>query len=197
MHFINSPIIATLYKIGAIRFGQFTLKSGKISPIYLDLRRIISYPDLLRDIANLLREKTQYCHFDLLCGVPYTALPIATALSLQQDIPMVMRRKEQKDYGTKQKIEGIFQPGQVCLIIEDVITTGSSILETAKDLTAAGLVIHDVAVLINREQSNQPLPYHLHSLFTLTDILHQLIEAEILSAEESSIVHRLIAESSA
>src|SRR3990167_8589955 len=115
-------IIHTLYKIGAVRFGQFTLKSGQHSPFYLDLRRIISYPELLQDMAKQLWEQARHYPFDVLCGVPYTALPLATALSLAHHIPMVMRRKEQKEYGTKQKIEGVYQPGQQCLIIEDVIT---------------------------------------------------------------------------
>ncbi|OGT37920.1 MAG: orotate phosphoribosyltransferase [Gammaproteobacteria bacterium RIFCSPHIGHO2_12_FULL_37_14] len=200
MQSTESQVISTLYKIGSVRFGQFTLKSGQISPIYLDLRKIISYPDLLQNIADLMWGKARNCQFDLICGVPYTALPMATALSLKRDIPMIMRRKEQKSYGTKQKIEGVFQPGQSCLIIEDVITTGSSILETIEDLTAAHLTIRDIIVFIDREQGGKSTlenqHYRLQPIFTLTEILHHLLEAEILPPDESTTVQQLIVEKS-
>jgi uridine monophosphate synthetase len=172
----KSKIISALHDIGAIQQGEFTLKSGLTSPFYIDLRRIISYPTLLNAVANALWETIKDCHFDLICGVPYTALPIATCISLQHNIPMVMRRKEKKTYGTKQQIEGVFQPGQICLIIEDVITTGSSIIETATELASAGLIVKDAAVLINREQGAienlQKQNYTTHSVFTLKEALN-------------------------
>lgn len=92
----DASIIQQLYKIGALQFGNFTLKSGKTSSIYINLRLIISYPQLLRQISNLMWEKVQHCQFNTICGVPYTALPIATTLSLDHDIPMILRRKEKK-----------------------------------------------------------------------------------------------------
>ncbi len=104
----HQNLILQLFDLGAIRFGTFTLKSGLSSPIYLDLRLTISDPDLLASIASALYEAIPHRSFDLLCGVPYTALPFATAISLQRNIPMVLRRKEKKEYGTAKLIEGIF-----------------------------------------------------------------------------------------
>ena len=93
-----------LYQIGAIQFGEFKLKSGEITSIYMNLRKIISYPQILRDVSAAMWNKVSGSQFDLVCGVPYTALPIATCMSLTHDIPMVMRRKKKKNYHTKPNI---------------------------------------------------------------------------------------------
>src|SRR3989338_6838640 len=111
----HKNLISSLYQIGAIQLGEFKLKSGQTSSIYINLRKIISYPDLLRQMADAMWDQIKDCEFELICGVPYTALPIATCISLAHNIPMVMRRKEKKDYGTKQIIEGEFKRGQRCL----------------------------------------------------------------------------------
>lgn len=193
-----NPLITALYQIGAIKFGEFTLKSGLSSKIYLDLRQIVSHPQMLRNVSSAIWKKIHTCHADLLCGVPYTALPIATCLSLQHDIPMVMRRKEQKGHGTKQQIEGKIQPGQRCLVIEDVITTGGSILETAADLKAAELEVKDVAVLIDRQQGGaenlMKKNFNLHVVFTLQEIMQNLLHSTILPLAEREIVKNLIQE---
>lgn len=192
------PLIFSLYKIGAIKFGDFTLKSGEKSKIYLDLRQIISYPDILRAVAEAIWQQVSGYPLDMICGVPYTALPIATCISLQQNIPMIMRRKEKKDYGTKQIIEGAFKTGQRCLIIEDIITSGGSILETADDIEVAGLKVRDVAVFINRQQGGETnlkqRHYSLHAAITLNEILQMLIHSNELNEQERPIVNSLIHE---
>ena len=101
-----TSLIHELFALEAIRFGSFTLKSGIVSPFYIDLRLTISRPRLLTAIAEALHRAVKTTSFDLLCGVPYAALPFATAMSIQQEIPLILRRKEKKDYGTKRMIEG-------------------------------------------------------------------------------------------
>jgi len=192
----RNQLVEALYQLGAIQFGDFTLKSGLHSKIYLDLRRIISIPNVLRSISELIWQKVENCQFDLICGVPYTALPIATCISLDHNIPMIMRRKEKKAYGTKQQIEGIFAQDETCLIIEDLITTGSSILETVEDLNAHQIKVHDVAMLIDRGKDgknnlkNKNL--NVHAVFTLKEILTSLVESVLISAEEKIIIQSLL-----
>ena len=167
-------IIKQLQAADIIKYGAFTLKSGKKSSIYIDLRQIIAYPKLLADLSELVWKKIANLNPELVCGVPYTALPIATVVSTEHNIPMLIRRKEAKDHGTKKLLEGIFKPGQNCIIIEDVITTGMSIFETADVLESEGLKVTDVIVCIDREeggrQNIEQRGYQLHSLMTLSEL---------------------------
>jgi orotate phosphoribosyltransferase len=191
----TSAIIFELYAIGAIKLGEFTLKSGKISPIYIDLRLIVSYPTLLRAVSNALWEKIADRKFDIICGIPYTALPIATCMSLEKNIPMILRRKEKKSYGTQQILEGNYQTQQTCLIIEDVITSGASVLETTVDIEAAELIVKDIAVFIDREQGGrenlQNKKYAVHAALTLTEILTTLLDSNVLGNNERALINSL------
>ena len=196
MHLQN--ITLQLFEIGAVRFGSFLLKSGITSPIYLDLRLTVSYPKLLVAIAEALHEPMKDLSYDLLCGVPYTALPFATAISIEHNIPMVMRRKEKKDYGTARTIEGVYEKNARCLIIEDVITSGSSILETAKALREEGLLVSDAIVLVDREQGGVAAlakeGIRVHSILKLSNIVKSLIAAEKIDEELDSRLQTFLLE---
>jgi len=181
-----NQLIVKLYEIGSIKFGEFKLKSGLLSPIYIDVREIISYPDIMKAVAELIWDKIKSSNFQVICGVPYTALPIATVLSVTYNIPMVMRRKEIKEYGTKKAIEGKINPGEKCLVVEDLITSGQSVFETIEPLEKAGLKITDIAVLLDREQGGKKhienKGYRVHALSNITELLATLQREKKLDA---------------
>jgi orotate phosphoribosyltransferase len=162
-----------LFDIGVIKFGDFVLKSGVRSNNYVDMRLAISYPDILQQLACRLIQQTYEA--ELLCAVPYAAVPLATTLSLVSRRPMVMARKEAKNHGTKKMIEGAYIPGQSCLIVEDVVTTGASILETIKVVEEAGLKVKSIVAIIDRQQGGEEnitsAGYNFHALFTLQELL--------------------------
>jgi len=193
----HEALIFSLYQTGVIQFGQFQLKSGQTSSLYLNLRKIISYPSLLQNVSAALWDSLQGASFDLICGVPYTALPIATCISLAHDLPMVIRRKEKKEYGTKQMIEGEFKPGQTCLLVEDIITTGSSLMETALELEKVGLRVTDVAALIDREQGgreNLEKKYKVHTVLSLSSLLTTLLHSTFISSSERHLIEQFLGE---
>ncbi len=173
-------LIHKLFEMGAVKFGSFKLKSGIESPIYIDLRLTVSNPKLLVAIAEAMHEAVRDCKIDLVCGVPYTALPFATAISIQHSIPMILRRKEKKEYGTGKMVEGIYQAGQRCLVVEDVITSGQSIFETIVPLEQEGLEVKDIVVLVDREQGGrkhiESKGFHVHSICTITSIIDELLK---------------------
>jgi uridine monophosphate synthetase len=173
----NSPATLAdhLLETGCIKFGEFTLKSGLKSPIYIDLRRIITYPTLLSGIARAYLPLLSNLQFSRIAGLPYAAIPIATAISLAGDYPMIYPRKEAKSYGTKAEIEGEYKAGETVVVIDDLATTGGSKFEAIEKLTGAGLVVKDVVVLVDRQsgakESLEQAGYSMHAVLTIGQLL--------------------------
>lgn len=185
-------LILELYRIGSIQFGEFTLKSGLKSPFYIDLRRVVSYPALMKHIKKLFKSITAELSFDLITGIPYTALPIASLLSVYMNKPLIYPRKEVKAYGTARQIEGVFEEGQSCLVLDDVMSTGESKIEIAEILEKNGLRVEEFVVLIDRSYAGQNVMkehgYRLHSVVTISDILNVLETEKLITKDQLNAV---------
>jgi uridine monophosphate synthetase len=175
---MNSSMAAladSLLEAGCIKFGNFTLKSGLQSPLYIDLRQIITYPKLLEEVGQAYLPILKNLQFSRIAGLPYAAIPIATAISLAGNYPMIYPRKEVKTYGTKAEIEGQYNAGETVVVIDDLATTGGSKFEAIEKLTGVGLVVKDVVVLVDRQsgarESLEQAGYALHAVLTIHELL--------------------------
>ena len=187
-----------LLQAGCVKFGSFTLKSGLISPIYIDLRLLASHSALLAEVGAAFIPLLEKLHFDRLAALPYAAMPIGTAISLQSGWPMIYPRKEAKTYGTRAEIEGQFAPGETAVVIDDLATTGGSKFEAIEQLTGAGLVVKDVVVLIDRQsgarEALEKEGYQLHAVLTLTGLLDTWEHSGRIPAEQIETVRRFLKE---
>ena len=196
------PLIASLVEgllsMGCIQFGEFTLKSGLVSPIYIDLRRLVTFPGWMTQVAAVYIQQLSQLEFDRIAGLPYAALPIATAISLQGNYPLIYPRKDVKDYGTGMAIEGIYHPGETVVVIDDLATTGGSKFEAIEKLAEAGLNVRDVVVLIDRESGAREAlteaGYRMHALLTLSQLLDHWQETQRLPANQIARVRAFLQE---
>ncbi|MGA2478061.1 MAG: orotidine-5'-phosphate decarboxylase [Spirochaetia bacterium] len=181
-----------LHDLGAVKLGQFTLKSGKVSPIYIDLRLLVSDPSLMALVARALAGLIARLRFDRIAAIPYGGLPIGQAVSLAAQRPLIYPRREAKEYGTKKLIEGIFKPGETALVLDDLITTGASKVEALTPLKDAGLKVTDVVVLVDREQGGKEelaaSGLTLHAALTVSQLLDALVRHGRITAAVRSDV---------
>ncbi len=184
----DRKLVEDLFDIQALKFGEFRLKSGVLSPFYVDLRGIIAHPPILQAVALRILDILRPLRLDRIAGIPYAGLPIATAVALAGNLPMLYARKEVKDHGTRRAIEGTFTPGEVVVLIDDVITDGASKFEAAAPFLEAGLVVKDFVIFLDREQGGadrlRENGYALHSALKISAVLVHLRDAGRLTPEQ-------------
>ena len=189
-----------LYKNNIIRFGNFTLASGKNSSYYVDLRLIPSYPHqfrkMIKNLQNLIVEKTGLDDFDCLASVPTGGLVVTSALAIEIVKPLIYVRSKPKEHGTTKSIEGKISAGMKMVMVDDVMTTGTSVLNGINQLKEAELLVSDLYVIINRlEGGDKALSdigvqtHQLTDILEITDILFQekLIGKEIFEKIKNQV----------
>lgn len=168
----RQEIIEKFREYNIIKTGEFTLKDGSISDFYIDLRLLISYPKLLRavcvELGKLVKElNLRYTH---IAGIPLAGVPIATILASELDASGLLIRKEAKDYGRKQMVEGVYEPGDLVLLVDDVVTSATSKREAIGILGYHLLQCNDILVIVDRRTSEIP-DLNIHSLFTVDELI--------------------------
>lgn len=197
----NQPhrdLILQLYDIGCIIFGEHVQSSGEIFPYYIDLRRIISIPQIFHKIVSAYADILEGLKFDRIAGIPYGSLPTATGLALRMERPMIFPRKEVKSYGTGRLIEGHFQFGEKIVVVDDILITGNSVMKGAEKLKSAGLEVEDIVVFIDhgrgvmdKLKSNG---YQGYTVLTLAEIAETLYQANRISSQEFDLFQELTAQ---
>ena len=183
-----------LIEIGAIKFGAFRLKlhdknpRAPLSPIYFDLRILRSFPKVMDSAIRVYEEIIDGLKCDVYADVPTAATPIVAILSHETRVPMVSPRKEEKEHGIKRPIDGQFRQGEVAILIDDLITNAESKLEAISVLEENGLKVHDVAVIVDREQGGvqelEKRGYSCHVAFGLKELLDFYLSSEKISQDQ-------------
>ncbi|MEB3336179.1 MAG: bifunctional orotidine-5'-phosphate decarboxylase/orotate phosphoribosyltransferase [Leptolyngbyaceae bacterium] len=192
----HQELILQLYEIGCLTFGTYVQASGATFPYYIDLRTIISNPQIFHKILNAYAEILKDLQFDRIAGIPYGSLPTATGLALHLHYPMIFPRKEVKAHGTRRLVEGHFQPGETVVVVDDILISGKSAIEGAEKLQSVGLKVKDIVVFIDHEQGVRDRlrerGYCSHAVLKISEIAETLYETNrITEPEFKSLVAEL------
>ena len=184
-------LILQLYDLGCIMFGDFVQASGATFPYYVDLRKIISNPQVFSLILTAYADILKTLQFDRIAGIPYGSLPTATGLSMRLSYPMIFPRKEVKAHGTRKIIEGNFCVGETVVVVDDILISGKSAIEGAQKLESAGLKVKDIVVFMDHEQGVKDKlkasGYCAHSVLTISEITKTLYEAGRIDEEQFKV----------
>jgi len=180
-----------LYKNDVIKFGNFTLASGKDSSYYIDLRLVPSFPHqfrkMIKNLQNLIIEKVGLDDFDSFASVPTGGLVVTSALAIETVKPLIYVRNKPKEHGTTKSIEGKISAGMKVVMVDDVMTTGTSVLNGIKQLKESGLSISDVFVIINRlegaDKTFSDMGVQIHQLTDILEITNILFQEKLISKE--------------
>lgn len=185
-------LILQLYDIGCIMFGHFVQASGATFPYYIDLRKIISNPQIFHQILSAYANILKNLSFDRIAGIPYGSLPTATGLALHLNCPMIFPRKEVKAHGTRRLIEGNFHPGEKVVVVDDILISGKSAMEGAAKLKSAGLNVDDIVVFMDHGQGVKDRlrenGYRAHAVLTISEITETLYQAGRINEEQFQVL---------
>jgi uridine monophosphate synthetase len=184
----HQDLILQLYDIGCLLFGEYVQASGATFSYYIDLRKIISNPQVFQQVLQAYVAILKNLEFDRIAGIPYGSLPTATGLSLLLNRPLIYPRKEVKAHGTRRVIEGNFEAGETIVVVDDVLISGKSAIEGAQKIQSADLVVKDIVVFIDHEggvkDKLQARGYQAYAVVTISEITETLYSAGRINDEQ-------------
>ncbi len=186
----HQDLILQLFDLGCILFGEYVQASGETFSHYIDLRKVISNPQVFHKMLNAYAEILQALTFDRIAGIPYGSLPTATGLALRLNHPMIFPRKEVKAHGTRRLVEGNFQPGDRVVVVDDILISGKSAIEGAQKLQSVGLHVEDIVVFIDHgcgaKTRLKEQGYRAHCVLNLNEITDTLARTGRITAEQAA-----------
>jgi orotate phosphoribosyltransferase len=196
--FLMKQVGILLIKNSAIKFGDYILTSGKKSPYYIDLRQTISSPITMDWIANsltrIVTKEIGRDKIDRILGVPTAGIPFATVVSQKLGLPLIYYRQARKEHGVRKKVEGILERNDRVLVVDDLITTGESVIEAAEVVRDQGGIVNELVVLLDREQGGQEKlrssRIEPHTLFKISDAMNWLHSVGLIADD----IYRMLVE---
>ncbi len=188
----HTALILQLFDVGFLQFGDHVQASGAVFPYYIDLRRIISAPQVFEAVIQAYAKILETLPFDRIAGIPYGSLPTASGLALRLNRPLIFPRKEVKAHGARRLVEGNYQAGEVVVVVDDILISGNSALEGAAKLQSCQLQVRDIVVLIDHGSgAGERLAqqgYQAHAVLTLGDIREVLYGAGRIDAHQLALL---------
>jgi orotate phosphoribosyltransferase len=181
-----------LNRIGAIKFGTFKLTSGRISPYYIDLRMVPSFPDAFQRVCNLyvklIKQELGAENFERVAGIPTAGMPFSSVVAYYLNKPFLYIRPKMRAHGRERRIEGIIMPGNRVLLVDDLVTTGLSLRKSAKAIRSEGGVVSDAVVMLDREESGKERlmkdNIKLHYLLTASEAATKLFKLGVIDEDQ-------------
>lgn len=193
---MKAELCRVLNKIGALEFGTFKLTSGRTSPYYIDLRIVPSFPDAFQRICDLyvsvVKEDLGTEEFERIAGIPTAGIPFASVVAYRLGKPFLYARPRKRLHGRELRVEGIVMPGDRVLLVDDLVTTGLSLVRSAKAIRAEGGVVTEAVVLLDREEEGRRKleddGVTLHCLLRVSEAAERLLEMGVITEDQLKVI---------